>query len=420
MLEEMMMKNRWLLALCAVGIHISIGSIYAWSQIAQSIQNQLNMPWSLGDITITFTIAIAILGLAAAFMGQFVEKHGPKVSGTLAAIFFGVGLIGAGFALKLHNLWLLYITYGAMGGIGIGIGYITPVSTLIKWFPDKRGLATGMTIMGFGFGAAFEVFLLQTLLPELGIESISNGLIILGVLYFIVMFLSSLYLAPPPKDWDIETQFQKKKYALAKTDLTNKTALEALKDIKFYYLWLMLFINVCCGIALISVAKFMAHEVIMLSSAAAGIMVMLMSVFNGLGRIIWASLSDVFTRPITYIAFFLLQIIAFYVLTHTTNYILFQIAVFLILTCYGGGFSVIPAYIGDVFGAKEVGTIHGYILTAWALAGVVGPTLIAYTREWTGGYNQALYVFIGFLVIAFIIAILTQLNIRAIQRQQQK
>jgi MFS transporter, OFA family, oxalate/formate antiporter len=416
------MKNRWLLALCAVGIHISIGSVYAWSQIAVSIKKQLTVQWGIGQITLTFAIAICALGLAAAFMGHFVEKKGPKASGMLSAVLFGAGLVGAGIALKMENIWLLYLTYGVLGGVGIGIGYITPVSTLLKWFPDKRGLAMGMAIMGFGFGAAIEIFILQNILPSLGITSISNGVIILGVLYFVLIFISSLYLAPPPKDWvpkgytpDLENNGKQK---VIKQDLENLFANEAVRKIRFYYLWLMLFINVCCGIALISVAKFMGHDVIMLSSQAAAVMVMLMSVFNGCGRIFWASISDYISRPITYITFFVIQIIAFFVLTQTTNAILFQAVVFVILTCYGGGFSVAPAYIGDIFGTKQPGAIHGYILTAWAAAGLVGPTLIAFTKQITGSYHDALYVFIVFLIVAFIISLLMIANIRKIEKNK--
>lgn len=412
------MKNRWLLALCAVGIHVSIGSIYAWSQIAVAITKQIDAPWGLGQITITFTIAIVILGLSAAFMGHFVEKHGPRVSGILAALLFGAGLIGGGFALHKESLLGLYLTYGVLGGAGIGIGYITPVSTLLKWFPDKRGLATGMTIMGFGFGAAIEVFLLQHLLPAVGISSVATGLIVLGLVYAILMLLSSLYLAPPPAGWQPKMNKDSLLKANIKKDLSNITANESLKDIKFYLLWLMLFINICCGIALLSVAKFMAGEVILMTASAAAVVVMMMSVFNGLGRIIWASASDVLTRPITYILFFSIQIVAFFVVTQTTNVIIFQVAVYLILTCYGGGFSVIPAYIGDVFGTKEVGAIHGYMLTAWSAAGVVGPLLIAYTRQWTGGYNNALFIFIGFLAIALMIAVFMAKHIKRIRKQQ--
>ena len=405
------MKNRWLVALCAVGIHISIGSIYAWSQIAVSLKHEVHTAWSLSQITLTFSIAILFLGLAAAFMGNFVEKKGPRISGMLAALLFGLGLIGASIAIKNETLWLLYVTYGALGGIGIGLGYVTPVSTLLKWFPDHRGLAMGITIMGFGFGAAGEVFLLQNFLPWLGSVSVSTNLLIIGCIYFALMFLSSLYLAPPPEDW-LPKNFRGKNTTAFGKNLVQLTANEAIKTPRFYYLWIMLFINVTCGIALISVAKFMGKEVIHLTSQMAAVMVILMSVFNGCGRIAWATLSDYITRPITYILFYLLQIACFVLLIKTKNPMFFQILVFVILTCYGGGFSVAPAFIGDIFGTKEAGKIHGYILTAWAAAGLIGPTIIAWVRDATGGYVTSLYIFVGFLVIAFIVSLLMAANVK--------
>ncbi|WP_199911700.1 L-lactate MFS transporter [Dongshaea marina] len=398
------MKNRWLLAFCAVGIHISIGSIYAWSQIAVAIKNQPQCNWGLGDITVTFSIAICCLGLAAAFMGRIVESRGPKFTGLLSAILFGIGLIGAGFALRSHNLWALYLTYGVIGGAGIGLGYITPVSTLLKWFPDKRGLAMGLTVMGFGFGAVIEIFVLRSVLPAFGITDIASQLMWLGVIYFVLIFISSRFLAAPPKEWTVPCKAGGKSKSI-KPDLENIKAIDALRRPRFYYLWLMLFINVCCGIALISVAKFMGRDVIGLSMGAAAAMVMIMSIFNGVGRFFWASVSDYLSRPWVYSLFFVIQLVCFYTLTKTHNPWVFQLAVFIVLSCYGGGFSLVPAYIGDIFGTRQAGVIHGYILTAWAAAGLVGPILIAYTRQFTGSYYDALYAFMGLLVIAFLISL---------------
>ncbi|CAH0536024.1 L-lactate MFS transporter [Vibrio marisflavi] len=398
------MNKRWLYALCAVGIHISIGSIYAWSQIAVAIKNQPNIHWGLGDITVTFSIAIFCLGIAAAFMGKIVETKGPKFTGLLSALLFGLGLIGSGVALKNDSLWLLYLTYGAIGGVGIGLGYITPVSTLLKWFPDKRGLAMGLTVMGFGFGAVIEIFVLRTILPALGITDISTQLMILGVIYFVLIFVSSRFLVAPSEEF-IQSFKQQANHKKVQSDLESLNATEALKRPRFYGLWLLLFINVSCGIALISVAKFMGHDVINLSLAAAAFMVMIMSVFNGIGRFLWAFVSDYLGRPVVYTLFFIIQIFCFYVLTKTHNPVEFQLAVFAVLSCYGGGFSLVPAYIGDIFGTKQPGVIHGYILSAWAAAGLFAPTLIAYTKQFTGSYTGALYVFMAFLAIALVISV---------------
>ena len=189
-------KNRWLIAASAVGIHISIGSVYAWSNFTDPLINEFG--WSAKQVQFTFSLAILFLGLSAAFLGHFVEKYGPRKAGLLAASFFGIGIFGSGFAVNMGSLPLLYIFYGALGGIGLGVGYIAPVSTLVKWFPDRRGLATGLAIMGFGFAAAIASPVMDTLIKSVGT---ANTFYILGASYFIIMVASSLYLEKPPEDW---------------------------------------------------------------------------------------------------------------------------------------------------------------------------------------------------------------------------
>ncbi|MBO8172102.1 MAG: OFA family MFS transporter [Bacillaceae bacterium] len=405
-------KNRWLIALSAVGIHISIGSVYAWSVFTKPLMNQMN--WELQQVTFTFSLAILFLGLAAAFLGHFVEKHGPRKSGTLAAVFFGVGIAGSGLAVQSESLILLYLFYGVLGGIGLGVGYIAPVSTLVKWFPDRRGLATGLAIMGFGFASLISSPIMARLIDSVGIAS---TFFILGLAYFVIMFASSQYLAPPPEGWmpaGFKEQVESGKKKI-KADLSQLTANEAVKTRRFYFLWLMLFINVTCGIAVLSVASPMAQEIAGMSSIAAATMVGLLGLFNGLGRIGWASLSDYIGRPNTYTAFFAIQIIAFLLLPQSTNALLFQILLFLILTCYGGGFASIPAYIGDLFGTKQLGAIHGYILTAWAAAGLAGPSIASWVRTTTESYIGTLYIFAGLFLVALIVSIWIRADIKKLQ-----
>lgn len=406
------LKNRWLIALAAVGIHISIGSVYAWSVFTNPLSEQFG--WSLSAISLTFSIAIAFLGLSAAFMGHFVEKYGPRRSGLVSATFFGIGIIGSGFAVQIESLWLLYITYGALGGIGLGIGYITPVSTLVKWFPDRRGLATGLAIMGFGFAAMISSPIMASLIASVGI---ANTFYILGVAYFIIMFASSLYLERPPEGYmaNITADSNKK----VKADLSQLTANEAVKTKRFWFLWIMLFINVTCGIAILAVASPMAQEIAGLSAVAAATMVGIMGFFNGAGRLAWASISDYIGRPNVYTAFFAIQIAAFFMLPSITHAIMFQVVLFVIITCYGGGFASIPAYIGDLFGTKQLGAIHGYILTAWALAGLVGPILAANVREATESYAATLYIFGGMFVIALIVSLVIRLDIKKLQDKNE-
>ncbi len=407
-------KNRWLIALCAVGIHLSIGSVYAWSVFTKPLIEVFGC--SLKEIQFTFSLAITFLGLSAAFLGFFVEKHGPRKSGTLAAIFFGIGLIGSGVAVKVGNLYLLYLFYGVFGGIGLGCGYIAPVSTLVRWFPDRRGLATGLAIMGFGFASFIAAPGMARIIEWSGA---STAFFVFGSIYFIVMLASSQYLSPPPAGWLPESYKEKieRGEAKLKKDLAQLDASEAIKSRRFYYLWLMLFINVTCGIAVISAASPMAQEITGMTKLAAAGMVGLMGIFNGAGRIAWASASDYIGRANTYLIFFVLQVIAFIILPKTTSAFVFQGLVLFVLTCYGGGFSSVPAFIGDIFGTKQLGAIHGYILTAWSAAGMAGPTLAAYVHERTGSYSQTLYIFAGFFVLAIVISGLMKIDIAQLQKK---
>jgi len=411
-------KNRWLIAASAVGIHLSIGSVYAWSVFAKPIVNQLG--WDFRETQFTFSIAILFLGVSAATLGRFVEKQGPRKAGILASLFFGLGIAGSGLAIQMESLHLLYLCYGMLGGIGLGVGYIAPVSTLVKWFPDKRGLATGLAIMGFGFAALIGGPIIQRLIVFAGL---THTFCVLGTAYFCIMFVSSLYLAPPKSGWMPKMSAQRPSFAQAKQirdDSLQFTANEALGTRRFYWLWLMLFINVTCGIAVISVASPMAQEVVGLTALQAATMVGLIGLFNGGGRIAWASLSDYIGRANTYTAFFAIQAIAFFLLPQTVNALLFQGLLFLIMTCYGGGFSCIPAFIGDVFGTKQLAAIHGYILTAWAAAGLTGPMFAAWVRATTGSYSGTLTVFVGLFALALLVSFLIRLDVPAPRLETQR
>jgi MFS transporter, OFA family, oxalate/formate antiporter len=405
-------KHRWLIALSAVGIHISIGSVYSWSVFKNPLKDQFH--WEEKQLYLTFSLAIILLGLSAAFMGKWVERQGPRKAATLAAILFCSGLIGSSFAVHFGSLPLLYLTYGIIGGMGLGIGYISPVSTLVKWFPDKRGLATGLAIMGFGFASLIAGPLIVRLIDAVGI---AGTFWILGSSYFVIMLLSASYLALPPDGW-MPPHFQQQLDAGTKKvrqDLEQLSANEALRTPRFYFLWLMLFIN---GIAVISVAAPMAEEIAGLSKIAAASMVGFMGLFNGLGRIGWASLSDRIGRPLTYTIFFVIEITAFFLLPKAANPLMFQGLIFLIMTCYGGGFASIPAYIGDLFGTKQLAAIHGFVLTAWAAAGYVGPTIVAWIKDSNHNYDLPLYIFAAMFVLALIVSLLTRMEISRIQKKQ--
>lgn len=409
-------RNRWLIALSAVGIHVSIGSVYAWSVFNLPLETAYG--WSRSEVAATFSLAIFFLGLSAAILGRYVEAKGPQQSGTLAAFLWGIGLLGASVATYLESVPLLWLSYGVIGGMGLGVGYITPVSTLVAWFPDRRGFATGLAIMGFGFGAMFGAPIFRFLMDAVGIPS---TFLLSGLAYMMIMLGAAAYLEKPPIDW----QPQGSRPSEAKRSPENfgseelaVSVRQALRMPSFYGLWVMMFLNISCGIAVIYAASPLAQESLGVSAAEAAAIVGLMSLFNGFGRIAWASLSDYLGRSRTYMAFFLIQIIAFQLLPHLNQVFLFQVVLFTILTCYGGGFATLPAYISDLFGTKHLAAIHGLLLTAWAAAGLAGPQFAAMVRTMTGSYTTTLYIFAALFVVALAVAVFMQLFARQQGRQR--
>lgn len=404
-------KNRWLIALSAVAIHISIGSAYAFSVFKKPLADQLL--WDDTQTALAFTLAIFFLGVSAAFFGKFVEKYGPRKSAVTAAILFSFGLIGAGVAVHMGSLIGFYITYGFIGGMGLGIGYISPVSTLVKWFPDRRGLATGIAVLGFGAGALLCSPIAARLIESVGI---TNTFYTLGAVYFILMISGASYIVRPPEGW--MPKGMKEKVAAGsmkvKEDLSQLTANEAIKTKRFWLLWLMMFVNISAGIMIISVASPLAQEKVGMTAVAAAGMVGIMGLFNGGGRIGWASISDYIGRPNVFTIFFAVQVVGFFLLPQISHIIIFQIILYVILTIYGGGFSSLPAFIGDLFGTKQLGAIHGYLLTSWSMAGIAGPMIVAYVHSQTGHYDAAFYIFGVLLAVALVASLLIRRDIQRI------
>ena len=398
--NDLKMKNRWLIAASAVGIHISIGSVYAYSVMTNPVKEIFEVDSS--TIKWAFKIAILLLGFSAAFLGRWVEKVGPRVSGTTAGLFYGTGILGSGLAVQMGSLPLFYICYGIIGGIGLGLGYITPVSTLVKWFPDKRGLATGMAIMGFGFAALIFGPVMQKLFDMVGV---SNAFYILGAIYMVLILSSARYIERPPEGYK-PRGFSSGEGKVIKADIANIDANSALKTSRFYYMWIMMFINISCGIAVIAAASPMMQGKLNYTPMQAAAVVGFIGVFNGLGRILWSTLSDFLGRANTYIVFFVFQVLAFYFLPRLSTDVFFLIVLFTVITMYGGGFSTLPAFLGDLFGTKQLGAIHGMILTAWGLAGIVGPTIYDMVMKKTGSLEKTLFVFSIMFVIALIVSLL--------------
>jgi len=346
-----------------------------------------------------FSIAIFFLGLTAALAGKIVKKYGPTKMGILGGIFYGLGVIGSGVAVHYGSLYGLYATYGVIGGIGLGLCYLVPVPTLIKWFPKNKGLASGMAIMGFGFAALIVSPIMKSLMGSIGIEKMFY---ILGSIYTVIIILSALYLQDP-KEEKTDTK------AIAHSEITAKMIL---KSPRFYLLWTMFFINILGGITIISNASPMAQDMIGMSVAAATLMVGIMGAFNGGGRLLWAALSDYMGRLPVYMIFFIVQIALFLLLPHITSIWLFQAAIFVIMTCYGGAFSCMPAFVAELFGDKAVGQVRGVILTAWAAAGLIGPILSTRLKTTTNSYVAVFSLYAGLFVIALILSGILWLNMK--------
>ncbi|MAD98463.1 MAG: MFS transporter [Flavobacteriaceae bacterium] len=409
------LKNRWLIAASAIGIHISIGSVYAYSVMTNPVKDIFLVEGSV--IKWAFKIAILFLGFSAAILGKWVEKIGPRKSGTIAGLFYGIGIAGTGLAIQLELLWLFYLCYGVLGGIGLGIGYITPVSTLVKWFPDRRGLATGMAIMGFGFSALIFGPVMQWLFESFGVYT---AFYILGIVYLVLILSSSQYMEKPPLNF-VPEGFSPETSKTVVKDLANIDANSALKTTRFYYIWIMMFINISCGIALIAAASPLMQEKLSYTPMQAAALVGMIGVFNGLGRIFWSSLSDYFGRANTYIFFFGFQMLAFFFLPKIGIEIVFLVVIFTIITMYGGGFAMLPAFLGDLFGTKQLGAIHGLVLAAWALAGVFGPTVYDMVKSSTGSLDITLAIFGLLFVIALIVSILMKrLIVKSLKEDEGK
>ncbi|HER0780116.1 TPA: OFA family MFS transporter [Streptococcus pyogenes] len=390
--------KRYIIATAGILLHLMLGSTYAWSVYRNPILQETG--WDPAPVAFAFSLAIFCLGLSAAFMGNLVEQYGPRLTGTVSAILYASGNMLTGLAIDRKEIWLLYIGYGVIGGLGLGAGYITPISTIIKWFPDKRGMATGFAIMGFGFASLLTSPIAQWLIET---EGLVATFYLLGLIYLIVMlFASQLIIKPTAAEIAI---LDKKRLQNNSYLIEGMTAKEALKTKSFYCLWVILFINITCGLGLISVVAPMAQDLTGMSPEMSAIVVGAMGIFNGFGRLVWASLSDYIGRRVTVILLFLVSIIMTISLIFAHSSLIFMISIATLMTCYGAGFSLIPPYLSDLFGAKELATLHGYILTAWAIAALTGPMLLSITVEWTHNYLLTLCVFIVLYILGLMVAL---------------
>jgi MFS family permease len=411
--------NRWLIPVAAVAVHICIGSVYAWSTFNRPIIALLpDAPSWFSPPYTTFSTALVMLGLSAAFAGPWVERRGPRAAATAAAVFFGTGLIIGGVGLALGQSVLVFLGMGVIGGIGCGLGYISPVSTLVKWFPDRRGMATGMAIMGFGGGAFLAGYLNVYFMDLFGV---ARTVMILGATYFAIMMAGARTIRRPPDGWMPAgwTPPATTNRMIATRSVSRNAALGTPQ---FYLLWGILFINVTAGIGILAQASPMMQDMFHKTALEAGVVVSLISLFNMGGRFGWASLSDYIGRRTTYLTFFLVQPILFVVipgLASAGRWVPFEAALFTVFTMYGGGFATIPAFLADLFGTDNVGAIHGSVLTAWSAAAIAGPVIVTQLSARAKAalapgasrihiYDQPLRVLAALLVVGFVLTMLVR------------
>ena len=414
--------NRWMVPPAALCIHLCIGQVYAFSVFNLPMTKLLGVThsapadWRLTDLGWIFTLAIFFLGLSAAVLGRWVEEGGPRRAMFTAAVCFAGGFFLSALGVHAHEIWIIYLGYGLLGGIGLGLGYISPVSTLIKWFPDRPGMATGMAIMGFGGGALIASPLSVRLMAHFSTPvhiGVAETFICLGVIYLCYMLAGAAIVRVPAPGWrpaGWEPPLKPKKLVTT----AHVYVYRALRTPQFWLVWWVLCLNVTAGIGVIGQASAMSQEMFpgkVTAIAAAGF-VGLMSLFNMAGRFIWASFSDLIGRKSTYFCFFVIGTVL-YALVPTTGAIgsvaMFVLCFLVIISMYGGGFATVPAYLKDLFGTRYVGAIHGWLITAWSAAGVFGPVLVNYIRQYeidhgvpkAQAYDLTMYIMAALLVVGF-------------------
>lgn len=382
--------NRWVLAAGGVLMQLALGAVYAWSVFRDPLVKGFG--WTIPQVTWTFSIAILVLGFAAFLGGLWMSRVGPRVVGIAAGLCYGAGVGLA--SLSAHRLPVLYLTYGLLGGLGLGLGYIVPVATLVKWFPDRRGFITGLAVAGFGAGALITAPIATALIQNVGVL---QTFAILGIVYLVAVIAGASVMQNPPAGWKPAgwEPTAKQQAALTRKDYTLA---EALSTWRWYVLWAILFLNVTAGISIISQAAPMAVEISGVTAIVGAGMVGTISIANGLGRLLWAWLSDGIGRRTVFAVMFLLQAALFFILPSLHAFPILVAFCFLIISCYGGGFGTMPAFATDYFGPKFVGAIYGLMLTAWGFGGVAGPYLIAWIRQASGSYSGALTI-MGWVVL---------------------
>jgi MFS transporter, OFA family, oxalate/formate antiporter len=390
--------NRWGLAAAGFLMQMALGAVYAWSVFRIPLAKQFH--WSISQVTLTFTICVFVLGVSAFLGGLWLNKKGPRVVALTGGFLYGSGVFLASFSAD--KLWWLYLSYGLIGGIGLGFGYIVPISVLVKWFPDRRGLITGIAVAGFGAGALVTAPVATHLIQSVGVLP---TFAYLGVGYLVVTMATGFFMRNPPDGWKpagwVPSTTQTRQRAAKDYTLGG-----ALGTWQWWALWVLLFLNTSAGISLISQESPIFQELSKASAIVAAGMVGIASIGNAVGRIFWASISDAITRRWTFTAMYVTQVFLFWFLPGTSSVFALTVLSFIILMCYGGGFGTMPAFTADYFGAKNVAPIYGLMMTAWGCASAFGSLLFAQLRQSTGSYAHGLHLIAGIMAVSVLLPIL--------------
>ncbi|HPD55976.1 MAG TPA: OFA family MFS transporter [Smithellaceae bacterium] len=420
MANENLESKRWWIAVAAVVIQLCLGTVYAWSVFKNPLMQMHG--WEGKAVQYTFMLLMLIIGLSAAFGGTLVDKYGPRVVATIGGILFGIGTLVAGYADQIGNIALLYLGFGVIAALGNGFGYVTPIATLIRWFPDKRGLVTGLAVMGFGAGAFFmgqiapKMITSFSQVDEAG-KMLASGVAmtwyIWGIIFLILVVGAAQLFKNPPQGW-LPAGFKPAASTVSAADSFKFG--EAVKRPQWWMLWAMLCLNVSAGLGLISQHSPLAQDIykktmgllgeltpeqIAMVAAAGGTVVAIAAIFNGLGRLFWAKISDNIGRRMVFLIMFATQAVVYVLVAmgYVSNYYLFIVVSCYLLACYGGGFATMPAFAADAFGPAYIGKVYGFMLTAWSAAGLIGPYVFEVFKP------QALYIAAALLTVGFFIAL---------------